>query len=79
MTAVADRDLDLREQVHAAARRARGAATELALLPRGVKDAALHAMADALLDRADEVVAANGRDLADGRAAGLTDALLDRL
>lgn len=75
----ADRDARLREEVHAAARRARVAATELAVAPRGVKDAALHAMADALLARVDEVVRANERDLAAGRQAGLSDALLDRL
>jgi len=82
MTGVAQADqLDtaLREEVHAAARRARAAATALAVVPRGDKDRALHAMADALLDRADEVLAANERDLAAGRDAGLTKALLDRL
>ena len=36
------------EQVLDVARRARQAAAELAPLPRGVKDAALHAIADAL-------------------------------
>jgi len=74
-----ERDARLRAEVHAAARRARTAATALAVAPRGVKDAALHAMADALLDRTAEVVLANGRDLEHGRAAGLSEALLDRL
>ncbi len=79
VTALASPQLDLREQVHAAARRARVAASVLALAPRGVKDAALHAMADALLAATAELVDANALDLDAGRAAGLTDALLDRL
>ncbi|MFQ6272022.1 glutamate-5-semialdehyde dehydrogenase [Kutzneria viridogrisea] len=69
----------LRDEVHQAARRAKVAATALATENRQRKDAVLRAMADALLDRAPEVLAANERDLAAGRAAGLTDALLDRL
>jgi glutamate-5-semialdehyde dehydrogenase len=70
---------DLREQVRAAARRAKVAATELALATRETKDAALHAMAAALRERAAEIVAANERDLVAGRTAGLSDGLLDRL
>jgi glutamate-5-semialdehyde dehydrogenase len=58
---------------------ARRAATELAALPRGVKDAALEAIAAALLERTPEILEANARDLDAGREAGLTDALMDRL
>jgi glutamate-5-semialdehyde dehydrogenase len=82
MTAVADSPLqtnDLREQVHAAARRARKAAGELALATRASKDTALHAMADALLARTEEIFAANARDIAAGREAGMSEALIDRL
>ena len=61
------------------ARRARDAAEALAVAPRTVKDAALHAMADALVARTPEILAANATDLAAGRAAGLTAAVLDRL
>jgi glutamate-5-semialdehyde dehydrogenase len=61
------------------ARRARSAATDLATATRITKDAALHAMADALVSRTDEIVAANGADLAAGHGAGLSAALLDRL
>ena len=43
------------------------------------KDAALHAIADALLARTPEVLEANARDLEAGREAGLSDALMDRL
>ena len=51
----------------------------LATLPRARKDAALHAMADALVASAAEIVAANAIDLERGRAAGLAPGLLDRL
>jgi glutamate-5-semialdehyde dehydrogenase len=70
---------DLREQVHAAARRARVAAHELVLATRESKDAALHEMAAALRTRATEVLEANAKDLEAGRAAGLAQGLLDRL
>jgi glutamate-5-semialdehyde dehydrogenase len=60
-------------------RRARAAAVVLATTARTAKDAALHAMAGALLARATEVLAANEADLAAGRGAGMSKALLDRL
>jgi glutamate-5-semialdehyde dehydrogenase len=60
-------------------RRARRAARDLARLDRGAKDAALHAIADALEARTPEVLEANERDMAAGRAGGLDPALLDRL
>jgi glutamate-5-semialdehyde dehydrogenase len=61
------------------ARRAREAATELATATRTVKDAALHAMADALVSRTEEILTANTADVEAGRGAGLSAALLDRL
>ena len=61
------------------ARRARTAAAALAPLPRRTKDAALHAMASALLARTPEVLAANAADVAAGREAGTAEHLLDRL
>ena len=66
-------------EVRAVATRARSAAADLALLTRAAKDAALLAMADALVAATDDVLAANARDVAAGRGAGLSDALLDRL
>ena len=60
-------------------RQARRAARTLAQLDRGAKDAALHAIADALEARTPEVLEANARDMDAGREAGLSDALLDRL
>src|SRR6516164_2107171 len=67
------------QDVRAAAARARDAAAELAPLSRAAKDAALHVMADALLDAAADVIAANTKDVAAGTEAGLDDGLLDRL
>ncbi|WP_267898688.1 glutamate-5-semialdehyde dehydrogenase [Micromonospora radicis] len=61
------------------ARRARTAAETLAVTTRTTKDAALHAMADALVARTPEILAGNAADLAAGREAGLSAAVLDRL
>ncbi|QUF07929.1 glutamate-5-semialdehyde dehydrogenase [Actinosynnema pretiosum subsp. pretiosum] len=70
---------DLREQVHAAARRARVAADELVLATRERKDAALLGMASALRARANEVLEANAEDVEAGRAGGTPENILDRL
>jgi glutamate-5-semialdehyde dehydrogenase len=67
------------DDVHAVAMRARDAAAELAPVPRGAKDAALFAMADALFEATDAVLSANADDVAAGRAGGTSGALLDRL
>ena len=61
------------------ARRARDAAHDLAVATRADKDAALHAMADALEDRFPEVLAANEADLEAAAESGTPAAQLDRL
>jgi glutamate-5-semialdehyde dehydrogenase len=61
------------------ARRARDAAEALATATRTDKDAALSAMADALVARTPEVLAANEADVTAGQEAGLSAAMLDRL
>ena len=58
---------------------ARQASRKLAGLPSTRKNEALQAIADALEARSAEVLAQNELDIADGRANGLSDALLDRL
>jgi len=58
---------------------ARQASRKLAGLSSTAKNEALHAIADALEARSAEVLAQNELDIADGRANGLSDALLDRL
>ncbi|GAA1804412.1 glutamate-5-semialdehyde dehydrogenase [Luedemannella flava] len=59
--------------------RARKAATVLATASRATKDAALTAMADALITRTPEIVEANADDVARARAAGTPDHIIDRL
>ncbi|MER6937163.1 glutamate-5-semialdehyde dehydrogenase [Nocardioides sp. NPDC127514] len=61
------------------AAKAREASYELAVAPRSVKDAALHAMADALLARADEVLEANADDVARAEGSGSPANIIDRL
>jgi len=84
-TATAERAADAplptasREQVLASASRAQAAAAELSLLTSAAKDAALLAMADALLDRRDQVLAANELDVQAALASGTPDSLVDRL
>src|SRR3954464_1089563 len=58
---------------------AKRASRALAQLDRGTKDAALHAIAEALVARTGEILEANARDMEAGRDAGLSAALLDRL
>ncbi len=58
---------------------ARRAARRLAAVDTAVKDAALHAIADALLARTPEILAANELDIAAGREGEIGEALLDRL
>ena len=59
--------------------RARAAAAELALATADEKAMALNAAADAVWARRGEIAAANADDLAFGREAGLSTAMLDRL
>lgn len=65
--------------LNAIGRRARAAARALARLDRAQKDAALHAIADELLARADAILAANAADLEAARAGGTAASLLDRM
>ena len=58
---------------------AQRASRRLATLGSGVKDEALHAIADALIARSAEILEANARDLDVGRESGLSAALMDRL
>jgi len=65
--------------IGAAALRARAAARVLRVLPTDVKNAALSAMADALLERTDEILAANAADVAAAADEGTPASVLDRL
>jgi len=70
---------DAREGVRAIALAAKTASRTLATATRATKDAALHAMADALVANAARIVEANVADLARGRENGMKESLLDRL
>jgi len=72
---VATTSLSISETCAAAKRASR----ELAALSSEVRDGALCAIADALIAHTSEILEANARDLEAGEAAGLSDALLDRL
>ncbi len=61
------------------AREARDAGRRLATIGSGVRDAALEAIAVALLERTAEILEANAGDVEAGRESGLDAALLDRL
>ncbi|WP_300682000.1 glutamate-5-semialdehyde dehydrogenase [Nocardioides sp.] len=65
--------------VREAATRARTASYDLALATRAVKDAALTAMAEALVARAGEVLAANAADVERALVGGTPENIVDRL
>ncbi|MCC6484291.1 MAG: glutamate-5-semialdehyde dehydrogenase [Armatimonadetes bacterium] len=61
------------------ARSAQKAAARLAVTSSKEKDAALIAMADALVEHQDRIIDSNRKDLEAGRESGLSEALIDRL
>ncbi|MEV8509928.1 glutamate-5-semialdehyde dehydrogenase [Actinoplanes sp. NPDC051475] len=65
--------------VHQQAAEARVAAIDLAAATRAEKDAALLLMAQRLVDRADDIVAANAVDIDNARTGGQPEAMVDRL
>ncbi|MFJ2032776.1 glutamate-5-semialdehyde dehydrogenase [Streptosporangium sp. NPDC087985] len=58
---------------------AKEAAAELAPLPRAPKDAALRMVADALVARSAEIIAANALDVDRARESGVSEYMIDRL
>ncbi|KAB2952321.1 glutamate-5-semialdehyde dehydrogenase [Heliorestis acidaminivorans] len=60
-------------------KKAKDAAYQLGHLSSQVKDKALEAMAEALIAKEEEILAANALDVESGRKKGLSKALLDRL
>jgi glutamate-5-semialdehyde dehydrogenase len=58
---------------------AQRASRTLATVDSDIKDGALHAIADALIEHTAEILDANARDLEAGHESGLSLALLDRL
>lgn len=68
-----------REQVMVCARAAHRVAPIVAQLTSADKNAVLLATASALEEASAEIIAANQRDIDQGRARGLSEALIDRL
>jgi glutamate-5-semialdehyde dehydrogenase len=60
-------------------RRAKGASRTLATASTATKDAALHASADLLVDRAPELLDANAQDVERAQQDGVTSTIVDRL
>lgn len=71
--------MDIREEILRKAKAAKAASYRMAILPTGVKDRALLAMADALEHRAELLLEANEQDLEEARQKGLRRSYLDRL
>jgi len=71
--------MEIAGQMTKVARDARAAAQVVAGLSTAVKNDLLRRMAQALIERSEELLAANEQDLATGREAGLVPAMLDRL
>lgn len=69
----------VRKQLVAQGKLAREAARVLAAVSSTKKNDALKAMADALVERVEEILAANSQDMEAAAAKGLSKALLDRL
>ncbi len=67
------------EELIAKAKSAKAAARELATLSSRAKDAALGNIAEGLLAREEEILAANAEDVEAARQAGLSEGLIDRL
>ncbi len=65
--------------VHDTCAAAKRASRAVAALSTADKNEVLHAIADALVARADEILVANAEDVARGRAGGMTESLIDRL
>ncbi|WP_299658315.1 glutamate-5-semialdehyde dehydrogenase [Methylobacterium sp.] len=70
---------DLSAEMNAIGRRARAAARKIALAPAQTKDTALRLISERLRAERDTILAENARDVEAARAAGQTQALIDRL
>ena len=70
---------DIASLMHGIGQRARTAARILALAPAQQKNKALAAMARSIRIASSEILDSNGKDVAEARSAGATEAFLDRL
>jgi glutamate-5-semialdehyde dehydrogenase len=74
-----DQPADVRAVMLSLGQAARKAAHLLALAPADAKNKALLVAAHEIREKAENILAANARDVAEARAHGLTDAFLERL
>ncbi|OWY15580.1 glutamate-5-semialdehyde dehydrogenase [Thioclava sp. F34-6] len=72
-------DMDAKGLIETMGAAARAAAAELAFASAEVKQKALEVAADAVLARKDDIITANGDDMAYGAEKGLSPAMMDRL
>lgn len=72
-------DQHLQDEIKALAERSKAASEKLRTISTAAKNSALLAMAEALPQQRDRILKANARDLENGRARGLGEAMLDRL
>ncbi|OWY18276.1 glutamate-5-semialdehyde dehydrogenase [Thioclava sp. JM3] len=72
-------DMDAKGLIETMGAAARAAAAELAFASAEVKQKALEVAADAVLSRKDDIITANGEDMAYGAEKGLSPAMMDRL
>jgi glutamate-5-semialdehyde dehydrogenase len=72
-------NIDLPAYMQDVGKRARVAARAMSRADTGMKNAALNAIADRIMQATEQLRAENEKDLAAGRQHGLDDALLDRL
>jgi glutamate-5-semialdehyde dehydrogenase len=72
-------DAEIHDAILEMGRKARAASRELVKLTSTQKNTILEAMADEILARQEEILAANAKDLARAEANGLSKAMIDRL
>lgn len=70
---------DIFKEVEAIGKKAAAAKRELLGYTPEMRNAALHAIADALIKNEDKIISENDKDIKNGRENGLSQALLDRL
>lgn len=71
--------MEIYDLVKAKAQVAKKASVKLAVLDTETKNKALMAMAQALLDKEDEIIAANETDMVNAKAKGMRESMQDRL
>lgn len=79
MTDIGNSEMSVKTYMQQIGMAARAAAREVARSSSRAKNTALQAMADAIRQRSPELLAANAADIADAKASGLYEVMIDRL